>query len=88
MGIGPAELLIIIFIIGSLVLPVWGIIDAAIRPDDVWAAAGQNKIVWVLVQIFLWTLGALIYFIAIRPKLVAALAPSGPGPYRPPAGPG
>lgn len=88
MGIGPAELLIIFIIIGSLVLPIWGIIDAAVRPDAVWAAAGQNKIVWVLVQIFLWTLGAVIYFIAIRPKLVAALPPGGPGPYQPPAGPG
>jgi hypothetical protein len=68
-GLGAPELLIILFI---LVLPIWGIIDAAIRPDAVWAATGQNKIVWVLVQIFLWTLGAIIYFVAIRPKLVAA----------------
>jgi hypothetical protein len=85
MGFGPAEILIILFILGGMVLPVWGIVDAAIRPDPVWAATGQNKIVWVIIQIFLWTLGAVIYFIAIRPKLVAAVPPSGPEPYRPPA---
>jgi hypothetical protein len=71
-GLGAPELLIILFILGTMVLPIWGIIDAAIRPDAVWAATGQNNIVWVLVQIFLWTLGAIIYFGAIRPKLVAA----------------
>ncbi len=49
--------------------------DAAMRPDDVWAAAGQNKIVWVLVEIFLWTPGAAIYFLAIRPKLKAVARP-------------
>jgi hypothetical protein len=71
-GLGAPELLILIFLLFTMVLPIWGIIDAAVRPDAVWAAAGQNKIVWVLVQIFLWTLGAVIYFAAIRPKLVAA----------------
>ena len=71
-GLGVPELLIILFILGGMVLPVWGIVDAAIRPDPVWAAAGQNKVVWVIIQIFLWTLGAVIYFVAIRPKLVAA----------------
>jgi hypothetical protein len=72
MNVGPMELIFIGIFLVSFVLPVWGIIDAAVRPDAVWAATGQNKIVWVLVQIFLWTLGAIIYFVAIRPKLVAA----------------
>jgi quinol-cytochrome oxidoreductase complex cytochrome b subunit len=71
-GLGAPELLILIFILSAMVLPIWGIIDAAVRPDAVWAATGQNKIVWVLVQIVLSTLGAVIYFAAIRPKLVAA----------------
>jgi hypothetical protein len=72
MGLGAPELLILLFLLVTFIFPIWGIIDAAIRPDAVWAATGQNKIVWVLVQIFLWTLGAIIYFVAIRPKLVAA----------------
>jgi hypothetical protein len=32
-------------------------------------AAGQSKVVWVLVQIFLWVVGSVVYFIAIRPKV-------------------
>ena len=72
MNLGPTELILVVTILPLMVLPVWGIVDAAMRPDDVWAAAGQNKIVWVLVQIFLWALGAVIYFVLIRPKLIAA----------------
>jgi hypothetical protein len=72
MALGPVELVILVFVLFNLIFPIWGIIDAAMRPDPVWAATGQNKIVWILVQIFLWTLGAIIYFVAIRPKLVAA----------------
>lgn len=73
-SLGAPEMLIILFLLGGMVIPIWGIIDAAIRPDAVWAATGQNKIVWVIIQIFLWTLGAIVYFVAIRPKLVAATA--------------
>jgi hypothetical protein len=66
---GPAELLILLVL---FLLPVWGIIDAAIRPDSAWAAVGQSKLVWVVVQIFLWVIGSAVYFVAIRPKLKAA----------------
>jgi hypothetical protein len=68
MSLGPMELLFFVV----LFLPVWGIIDAAVRPDSAWAAAGQSKVVWVLVQIFLSILGTAVYFVAIRPKLKAA----------------
>jgi hypothetical protein len=71
-GLGAPELLIILFILGTMVLPIWGIIDAAVRPDPAWTAIGQSKIVWILVMVFLWTLGAILYFILARPKLVAA----------------
>ena len=68
-GIGAPELIIFVFVLIITVLPIWGIIDAAIRPDTAWRAAQQSKVVWVLVQIVLWTLGAIIYFLIIRPKL-------------------
>jgi hypothetical protein len=70
MNIGPAELLIVSVVLG--VLPIVGIIDAALRPDDVWARANQNKLVWIVVQIVLSVVGTLAYFIAVRPKLKAA----------------
>ncbi|MGQ0434503.1 MAG: hypothetical protein ACT452_19115 [Microthrixaceae bacterium] len=72
MNLGGPELIIILLMFVFAVFPIWGIIDAALRPDDAWARANQNKVVWILVLIFLWTLGALIYFLAIRPKLAAA----------------
>jgi len=68
-GIGAPELIIFVLVLIITVLPIWGIIDAAIRPDTAWTSVGQSKVVWVLVQIFLWTLGAIIYFVVIRPKL-------------------
>jgi hypothetical protein len=71
-GLGAPEVIIFVLVLFIMGLPVWGIVDAAIRPDSVWAAAGQSKIVWVIVQLFLWTVGALVYFVAIRPKLKAA----------------
>ena len=64
MNIGAPELIIILLMFGFVVLPVWGIISAAMRPDNVWSAAQQNKIVWILVQIFLGGIGAAVYFIA------------------------
>ena len=53
-------------------IPIWGVIDAAMKPDPVWTAAGQNKVVWILVMIFLGIIGTAIYFFAIRPKLGTA----------------
>ncbi|HVW33020.1 MAG TPA: hypothetical protein VHL53_10815 [Acidimicrobiia bacterium] len=75
MGLGAPELIIILGILAFMVLPIWGIVDAAMRPDEVWSAAGQSKLVWVLIEIFLWTLGAALSFIAVRPKLKAVGGP-------------
>lgn len=67
----------VVALFGFTILPVWGIVDAAMRPNSVWEAAGQSRLVWVLIQIFLWTLGAALYFIFMRPKLKAT--PTAPG---------
>jgi hypothetical protein len=50
-------------------IPIWGVVDAALKPDPVWAAAGQNKILWVALQVILGIIGTAIYFFAVRPKL-------------------
>jgi len=52
-------------------LPIFGIIDAARRPQASWTATGQKQIAWILVQVFLGALGTLVYLLAIRPKLKA-----------------
>lgn len=69
MILGAPELLIVIVVLG---LPLWGAIDAATRPDPQWTAANQMKILWIVLQLALGPLAAIVYFVAIRPKLIAA----------------
>lgn len=68
MNLGPTELIIVLF----LLLPLWGIIDAAVRPNSAWQAADQSKLLWVVLMIVLGFIGTLVYFIAIRPNVKAA----------------
>jgi hypothetical protein len=60
----------------SLVLPIWGIIDAAQRPDWQWKAIGSNRTTWiVLMAVFLLLcapVGLVIstyYLASLRPRL-------------------
>ncbi|MDQ3484695.1 MAG: hypothetical protein M3445_04710 [Actinomycetota bacterium] len=72
-GLGAPELLILLVFPVVFVLPLWG--SSTLHPylpDPQWAAVGQSKIVWVLVQVFLWTIKAAVYFLAIRPQLKRA----------------
>jgi hypothetical protein len=73
MNVGAPELLIILILIFPAMFGIWlwGIIDAATRPDSQWAAASQNKVAWILLQVFLGIIGAAVYLLAIRPKLMA-----------------
>jgi hypothetical protein len=50
----------------SLVFWIWAIIDVATNEP----AHEPNKIVWLLVVILLYPLGALIYFIVRRPERI------------------
>jgi len=77
-GVGAPELLIIFVMLPMLVLPIWGIVDAAVRPQQVFTATGQSKVLWIVLQLVLGILGAIIYFVAIRPKLLAATARPNP----------
>lgn len=87
MTLGPVELLIILAVlvlnVAAIGIPVWAAVDAGRRPDAAWAAAGQNKTLWIvlpLVGIVLCGLGviaAIVYFAAIRPKVAEAEQASG-----------
>ncbi|HEV3363988.1 MAG TPA: hypothetical protein VG795_07585 [Acidimicrobiia bacterium] len=77
MNLGAPEILILLMMLALFVIPIWGIVDAATKPDAAWTAAGQSKVLWIVLQLVLGILGAIIYFVAIRPKLVAAAPPSG-----------
>lgn len=78
-NLGPSELLVILVIaLLGIALPVWGIVDAAQRPDDAWQRAGQNKTLWIVLQAVgipfggLAVVFAVIYFAAIRPQVQRA----------------
>ncbi len=59
-----------------VLLPLWGAIDAALKPDSRWQAADQSKVTWVLLQLLgilglgiVGLIAAAIYFWRIRPQL-------------------
>jgi hypothetical protein len=75
-SLGPIELVIVLLILAVVALPVWAIVDAIIRPDSAWAAADQNKTLWVVMLIVgTFALGpvglvlAIVYLASIRPKM-------------------
>jgi hypothetical protein len=75
-SIGVGELLVVMFITAPLtLLPVALAIDAAMKPDAAWAAAGQQKLVWVALLFFsaflcfATPLTAGFYLLRIRPEL-------------------
>lgn len=72
--------LIILFLLLSLcgsVLWVWALVDSINRPDWVYQQAGTSKVPWIVLVIVLGSLGALIYLLAIRPRLVQVQMASG-----------
>ena len=52
-----------------LLVPLAGVVDAALIPNSRWEAADQSKVAWVLVQIALNWVGLIVYLLAIRPRL-------------------
>lgn len=58
----PAGSLVVlaVIVIGAA-LWLWSLVDALRINDQTWNAAGQNKVVWVVVIIFLGLLGSALY---------------------------
>lgn len=79
--IGAPELVIILIVVAAAAFPVWAIIDAARAPVEAWKAADQSQLLWIALiaggLVFTCVAGfvfALIYGVAIRPKVMAAAA--------------
>jgi hypothetical protein len=66
--------------LAGLILVIWALVDCLQVQDDAQYQSG-TKLVWVLVIIFLWGLGAIIYLLVGKPK------PSVGGGPRPPVAP-
>ena len=75
-AIGTVFLLITL---ASFFVAVWALIDAAIRPTMAFQAAGQNKVLWIILPIvglflfgFIGGILGLVYLGVIRPKVRSA----------------
>ncbi len=84
------ELIIIAFVLGTIGLWGWSLVDILGRPDHQWKAISQEKTLWLLVVLFVGLPGSIGYLLAIRPKLarVAALGPAAGYPMIAAAPPG
>lgn len=85
MSIGPTELLIVVVALMGLGLIIWGIVDAASRPEWAWQRAGQSKVLWILLQAFgglffagIGLIMTIVYLLAIRRRVARAQEDSGP----------
>lgn len=56
-------------VIAGLGLWLWSLVDALRIKDQIWDAAGQNKLVWTFVIILLNLLGSILYVALARPPL-------------------
>ena len=69
---------LLIFLL-AVVVPIWGILDAARKPTEAWAAIRQSRLLWILLMALLTLFGmgvivAVVYLVTVRPKLVAAVS--------------
>jgi len=66
---GSVAVLVVIVIGGALWL--WSLVDALRIDEQTWDAAGQSKLVWVVVIILLGLLGSVLYVGIARRALKA-----------------
>ncbi len=65
------------FLLASLILWPWTLIDALRRPESHWKRAGQNRRDWIVRLIFLGSIGSIIYLLVARPELEKIKGPMG-----------
>lgn len=91
-GFGIATGLFVIFgllVVGSIAFWLVFLIEALNMPDAQWVAAGQNKVLHVVLMVVLGVVGTVIYFVTARGDLKRVGPPppgfrSGPPGYGPP----
>lgn len=66
---GGFFLVFVLVALASVVLWIWSLVDALGVSDHRWAAAGQNKLLWVLLIVLLGLLGSILYAAMVRPAL-------------------
>ena len=64
--------------LATLGVAIWGLVDAARRPESEWQASGENRALWIGLQAVALALlppaalvVAIVYLATVRPKLRA-----------------
>lgn len=65
----------VVFFLLSTVLWVWALVDVLRRPDQQYAAAGQTKLVWLIVVFFGHVIGVILWLLVARPQLQRVASP-------------
>jgi hypothetical protein len=61
---------------------VWALVDLLMKPDWAWRQAKRSKVLWVIVTFILGILGALLYVLLVRGRIVEARkARAAPGTF-------
>jgi hypothetical protein len=63
---------VVLTLLSLWAVPIYAIVDAARRPDEVWEATGNSRAVWIVLLLLAGVLAALIYFAVVRPRLIVA----------------
>jgi Phospholipase_D-nuclease N-terminal len=71
-AVGGLFFIIILVFLASMALWLYTLVDVLRRPDQQYAAAGQTKLVWLLVVLLGHVLGSIIYLAVARPQLERA----------------
>lgn len=76
---GAGSAIFWLVLLASFVVTIWALVDAAIRPRAAFDAAGQNKVLWIVLPIvgilFVAVVGGIlgvVYLSVIRPKVRSA----------------
>lgn len=70
------ELFLSVVGLAAVVIFAWWLVmlvDALRHPAERWEQAGQSRLLYVLLMVFLGAIGALVYALVARPRLRAAL---------------
>jgi hypothetical protein len=74
-----AAVFVLVFFVLMLAVFVWWLlmlVDALKMSDSTWAVAGESKLLYVLLMVFLGVIGTILYVAIARPKLRAQASPA------------
>ena len=75
-----AELLILALVLAVPGSMFYALNDLLRRPRDQWLAAEQDKVIWLLIVVFIAILGPALYVMIARPMLHEVRQPAAPSP--------